>query len=375
MSTLAGNGTASFGGDGGGATLAELSFPAAVGLSGARDLFVVDDGNCVVRKVGAATGTISTVAGTGGTCDFAGDGGPATAATLNAHAGAASDGTADHLVADQSNCVIRKVHMTTGTISTVAGTGGACGFAGDGGPATAAELYLPAGVALDVAGNLFFADKDNFVITRVDATTHQISTLAGTRGISGFAGDGGPATAAELSNTTGVALDGAGNLFIADTGNCVIRKVVAATGAISTVAGIGGACGFAGDGGAATAAELNLPMDVVLDGAGDLFIADSGNCVIREVAAATGAISTVAGIGVTREAAAEPAATTTAAATGGACAPATNSAAATAAEPTTTTTSTTDATTTPTTATTTTEAPTPASTTVTTTTQAPTTTS
>src|SRR5206468_2831388 len=222
---------------------------------------------------------------------------PATAAALSFPAGAAFDGTGDLIIADQSNCVIRKVHMTTGTISTVAGTGGACGFAGDGGPATAAELYLPAGVALDVAGNLFIADQDNFVIRRVDATTHQISTVAGTPGISGFAGDGGPATAAELSNTTGVALDGAGNLFIADTGNCVIRKVVAATGAISTVAGIGGACGFAGDGGAATAAELNLPFDVVLDGAGDLFIADSGNCVIREVVAATGAISTAAGIG------------------------------------------------------------------------------
>src|SRR5437762_2485230 len=297
MSTLAGNGTASFGGDGGAATVAELSFPADVVLGGSGDLFVVDQGNCVIRKVGAVTGTISTVAGTGGTCDFAGDGGPATAAALSFPAGAAFDGTGDLIIADQSNCVIRKVNMTTGTISTVAGTGGACGFAGDGGPAAAAELYLPAGVALDVAGNLFIADQDNFVIRRVDAMTHQISTVAGTPGISGFAGDGGPATAAELSTTTGVALDGAGNLFIADTGNCVIRKVVAATGAISTVAGIGGACGFAGDGGAATAAELNLPFDVVLDGAGDLFIADSGNCVIREVAAATGAISTVAGIG------------------------------------------------------------------------------
>src|SRR5437762_305100 len=297
MSTLAGNGTASFGGDGGAATVAELSFPADVVLGGSGDLFVVDQGNCVIRKVGAVTGTISTVAGTGGTCDFAGDGGPATAAALSFPAGAAFDGAGDLIIADQSNCVIRKVNMTTGTISTVAGTGGACGFAGDGGPAAAAELYLPAGVALDVAGNLFIADQDNFVIRRVDAMTHQISTVAGTPGISGFAGDGGPATAAELSTTTGVALDGAGNLFIADTGNCVIRKVVAATGAISTVAGIGGACGFAGDGGAATAAELNLPFDVVLDGAGDLFIADSGNCVIRKVVAATGAISTVAGIG------------------------------------------------------------------------------
>jgi len=338
MSTLAGNGTASFGGDGGAATVAELSFPADVVLGGSGDLFVVDQGNCVIRKVGAVTGMISTVAGTGGTCDFAGDGGPATAAELNFPAGAAFDGTGDLIIADQSNCVIRKVHMTTGTISTVAGTGGACGFAGDGGPAAAAELYLPAGVALDVAGNLFIADQDNFVIRRVDATTHQISTVAGTPGISGFAGDGGPATAAELSNTTGVALDGAGNLFIADTGNCVIRKVVAATGAISTVAGIGGACGFAGDGGAAAAAELNVPMGFAFDATGKLFVADSSNERIRRVEATT---------------------TTTTQA------PATTST-------TTTSTSTTAPTTTSTTVTTTTQAPTTTSTTSTT---APTTTS
>src|SRR5206468_1407102 len=319
---------------------------------------------------------------------------PATAAALSFPAGAAFDGTGDLIIADQSNCVIRKVHMTTGTISTVAGTGGACGFAGDGGPATAAELYLPADVALDVAGNLFIADQDNFVIRKVDAMTHQISTVAGTPGISGFAGDGGPATAAELSTTAGVALDGAGNLFIADSGNCVIRKVAAATGAISTVAGIGGACGFAGDGGAATAAELNLPMHVVLDGAGDLFIADSGNCVIREVVAATGAISTVAGIGgacgfagaggaATAAAGAPRIArgrattattthtaptTTTTTATTTTQAPTTTSATSTTAPTTTSTTSTTVPPTTSTTDTTTTEAPTTTTTTATTTT-------
>src|SRR5439155_7539213 len=144
--------------------------------------FVVDQGNCLIRKVGAVTCMISTVAGTGGTCDFAGDVVTATAAELNFPAGAAFDGTGDLIIADQSNCVIRKVHMTTGTISTVAGTGGACGFAGDGGPATAAELYLPTGVALDVAGNLFIADHDNFLIRRVAATTHPTTPAAGTPG-------------------------------------------------------------------------------------------------------------------------------------------------------------------------------------------------
>src|SRR5882724_6528864 len=363
MSTLAGNGTASFGGDGGAATVAELSFPADVVLGGSGDLFVVDQGNCVIRKVGAVTGMISTVAGTGGTCDFAGDGGPATAAELSFPAGAAFDGTGDLIIADQSNCVIRKVHMTTGTISTVAGTGGACGFAGDGGPATAAELYLPAGVALDVAGNLFIADQDNFVIRRVDAMTHQISTVAGTPGISGFAGDGGPATAAELSNITGVALDGAGNLFIADTGNCVIRKVVAATGAISTVAGIGGACGFAGDGGAATAAELNVPMRFAFDATGKLFVADSSNERIRRVEATTT---------TTTQAPATTSTTTTSTST---TAPTTTSTTVTTTTQAPTTTSTTSTTAPTTTSTTSTTVPPTTSTTVTTTTQAPTTTS
>ena len=377
MSTLAGNGTASFGGDGGAATVAELSFPADVVLGGSGDLFVVDQGNCVIRKVGAVTGTISTVAGTGGTCDFAGDGGPATAAELNFPAGAAFDGTGDLIIADQSNCVIRKVQMTTGTISTVAGTGGACGFAGDGGPATAAELYLPAGVALDVAGNLFIADQDNFVIRRVDAMTHQISTVAGTPGISGFAGDGGPATAAELSTTTGVALDGAGNLFIADTGNCVIRKVVAATGAISTVAGIGGACGFAGDGGAATAAELNVPMGFAFDATGKLFVADSSNERIRRVEATTTTTTQAPATTSTTTTSTSTTAPTTTSTTVTTTtqAPATTSTTSTTAPTTTSTTSTTVPPTTSTTDTTTTEAPTTTSTTVTTTTQAPATTS
>src|SRR5207247_823068 len=263
--------------------------------------------------------------------------------------------------------------MTTGTISTVAGTGGACGFAGDGGPATAAELYLPAGVALDVAGNLFIADQDNFVIRRVDAATHQISTVAGTPGISGFAGDGGPATAAELSTTTGVALDGAGNLFIADSGNCVIRKVAAATGAISTVAGIGGACGFAGDGGASTAAELNVPMGFAFDATGKLFVADSSNERVRRVEATTTTTTQAPATTSTTTTSTSTTAPTTTSTTVTTTtqAPTTTSTPSTTAPTTTSTTSTTVPPTTSTTDTTTTEAPTTTSTTETTTTQPP----
>src|SRR5204863_239897 len=162
---------------------------------------IADSGNCVIRKV-ATTGKISTVAGTGGACGFAGDGGAATAAQLNSPMDVALDSTGNLFIADAYNFRIRQVGATSHKMSTLAGNGS---------PATAADLYLPAGVALDVPRTLFNADQVNYVICRVVATTHQISTVAETPGISGFAGDGGPATAAELSNTTGVALDGAGN--------------------------------------------------------------------------------------------------------------------------------------------------------------------
>src|SRR5439155_515698 len=153
----------------------------------------------------------------------------------------------------------------------------------------------PVGVTLDAAGDLLIADQGNAVIRKVDATTGAISTMAGMPGIVGFAGDGGAATPAELNSPQAVAIDSAGDLFVADRGNCVIRKVAATTGTISTVAGIGGTCDFAGDGGAATAARLNFPTGVALDGAGNLFIADEGNFRIRQVSAATHKISTLAG--------------------------------------------------------------------------------
>ena len=287
ITTVAGNGTSGFSGDGGPATSAELDYPTGVAVDSAGNLFIADTFNARIRKVTPA-GAISTVAGNG-TLGFSGDGGPATSAELRLPDGVAVDSAGNLFIADETNNRIRKV-TAAGTISTVAGNGTA-GFSGDGGPATSAELFQPAGIAVDSAGNLFIADGSNRIRKVTAAGT--ISTVAG-NGTAGFSGDGGPATAAELNQPSDVAVDSAGNLFIADLMNSRIRKVTPA-GTISTVAG-NGTLGFSGDNGPATSAELFEPWDVAVDGAGNLFIVDSGNDRIRMVTPA-GTISTVAGNG------------------------------------------------------------------------------
>jgi uncharacterized protein (TIGR03437 family) len=289
ISTVAGNGNRGFSGDGGPATSAELDWPEGVAVDGAGNVFIADTNNSRIRKVTPA-GVISTVAGNG-TAGFSGDGGPATSAELWGPDGVAVDGAGNLFIADAANSRIRKV-TPAGTISTLAGNG-TPGFSGDGGPATSAELFGPVGLAVDGAGNLFIADANNGRIRKV-TSAGTISTVAG-NGTGGFSGDGGPAASAELNGPFGVAVDGTGNLFLADTGNYRIRKVTPA-GTISTVAG-NGVNGFSGDGGPATSAELYLVFGVVVDGASNLFIADTGNSRIRKVTPA-GAISTVAGNGV-----------------------------------------------------------------------------
>ena len=285
---MAGTGTATFGGDGGAAVAAQVSSPYGVALDGAGNLYIADTGSHRIRKVNSA-GVISTVAGNG-TRGYGGDGGPATAAQLQLPVGVAADGAGNLYIADFHNHRIRKVDAA-GDISTVAGTG-TRGYGGDGGPAVNAKLGYPYGLALDGAGNLYIADFENHRIRKMNAAGN-ISTVAG-NGAAGYGGDGGQAAAAQLNYPRDLALDGAGNLYIADGGNNRIRKVDSA-GVITTVAG-DGTSDYGGDGGAAVDAQLDRPYGVAADGAGNLYIADQDNERIRKVNAA-GVITTVAGTG------------------------------------------------------------------------------
>jgi sugar lactone lactonase YvrE len=252
ISTLAGRASErqGYAGDGGPATNARLSQPSGVAADGAGSVFVADYANCRIRRV-LPNGVISTVAGNGNSLGNIGDGGPATNAQLWTPQAVALDSTGNIFVADASNHRIRKV-STNGLISTVAGVG-SLGYSGDGGPATQAQLVGPSGIAVDVAGNLFISDSSNNRVRKV-SSNGTITTLAG-KGAFGFSGDGGPATSADLAFPEGVAVDGAGNVFVADEGNNRIRKI-SPNGQITTIAGTG-AEGFSGDGGPATSAALN----------------------------------------------------------------------------------------------------------------------
>jgi hypothetical protein len=249
-------------------------------------VFKIDGSPASPRKIPAR------VAGTEGEWRYSGDGDSALTARMNPR-GIAVDSAGHLYLADSANHRIRKVDASTGVITTVAGTG-VRGYSGDGGPAVDAQLDEPSGIVVDAAGNLYIADGTTFSrnrIRRVDAATGVITTVAG-NGSHGYSGDGGPATSAQFHSLGGMALDRAGNLYIADNYNNRIRMVSAKTGMITTVAGTG-TVGHSGDGDLATRAQLNNPLAVAVNAQGDLFIADSYNYRIRKVTRATGIIATL----------------------------------------------------------------------------------
>ena len=284
ISTIAGNGNPAYTGDGSLAVNATLNTPYGVALDGAGNLYIADSGNNAIRKIVLATGVITTVAGNG-TAGSSGDNGQATAASLSGPRGVTVDTAGNLYIADTANHKIRKV-TTAGVISTIVGDGftqgnGSGGYLGDNGPATSAELNFPYAVAFDASGNLYIPDSANNRIREVNATSQVITTFAGT-GNQGFSGDGGLATAAELYSPSGVLFDPAGNLYIADTQNDRIRKVSAGTGNITSIAGNGIGV-YYGDNAGATTAGLYGPYGLALDNNGNLLIADYFDQRIRRV--------------------------------------------------------------------------------------------
>jgi DNA-binding beta-propeller fold protein YncE len=294
--TLAGTTKAGFNGDflpDGAPRLAEASelnlpWGVAIGPSG-RYLYVADSGNHRVRRIDRRSKTIFTVAGNGSP-DYRGDGGIAANASLQAPAGIAIDKDGDLYIADMGNHRVRRVDVA-GNITTVAG-GNRPGFYGDYGVATQAALRSPVDVAIDSVGNLFISDSGNHRVRMVDPDGI-ITTVAGS-GARDFDGDSKRGRASAMT-PSGIALDGAGGLLVADAGNHRIRRVDLLTGITTTLAGR--ANGFGGDGGLALGARLNSPSGIAVSRSGDVFIADSGNRRIRMISGATGVIETVAGSG------------------------------------------------------------------------------
>ncbi|HSL73694.1 MAG TPA: hypothetical protein VK853_04475, partial [Ilumatobacteraceae bacterium] len=280
-----------FAGDGGPATEALFSSPDGLDFDADGNLYVADLGNDRIRRIDAATGIITTVAG-GGPTSSLGDGGPATQAWLYRPGDVAVGPDGDLYIADSYNRRIRRVDAETGIITTFAGGGPTTGT-GDGGPANEAFLSYPTSVSVAANGDVYIADTNGQRVRKVDGTTGIITTIAGT-GTAAYSGDGGPATSAQLYQPGGVDVNAAGDVFIGDTGNWRVRRIDAATGIITTFAG-GGTLSWPANGGPATAAQVIRPRAIDVDAGGNVFVAEEGNSTIRRIDAATGVIGAVAG--------------------------------------------------------------------------------
>jgi len=274
ITTVAGNGTSGYSGDGGAAISAQINNPRGVLVDDAGNIYISDISNSRIRKVDT-NGIITTFAGTGES-GYSGDGGAATSAKIASPYQLTIDKNENIYFADYSNNVVRKID-TNGIITTFAGTGES-GYSGDGGAATSAKLEWPLGVALDSEGNLYIADYTNNRIRKVD-TSGNITTVAGT-GTSGYSGDGGLATSATLDDPAGLAIDQSGNIYFCDTNNDVVRKIWK-SGIITTIAGTG-IRGYSAPS-TGTSTTFYAPYGIVLDSLNNVYIADSWNYLIRKL--------------------------------------------------------------------------------------------
>ena len=285
ITTICGSDTAGYTGDGGPAKNAKLNAPYGICNDKYGNIYFADGLNNRIRKINASTGIITTIAGSD-SAGFSGDGGPATNARLFITEGICIDIAGNFYFADAGNNRIRKITVSTGIITTVAGSGPTGllngSYSGDGGPATNATLNEPCGVCLDIYGNIYIADYTNNVVRKVDASTGIITSVIGKN--------------AAISGAIYVTVDSSGNIYFSDQWNSLVRKLDQSTGIMTIIAGNKNA-GYLGDGGLAIYAELNQPGGIFIDSKQNIFIAEYGNGTIRKIDAITGIITTVAGTG------------------------------------------------------------------------------